>query len=349
MNCIMLLGFVSPIARTLSSPLSLQSRRILSSICRNSQMGRDNVKLIHKKTHANSRICSVAGYKTDLLEIHAQNPAFHVLLIPGNPGFISFYTDFLESLYELLGGNASVTGIAHVSHTQKNWEQGKLFSLQEQIDHKMSFIEQELKEVEVPILLVGHSIGAYISLEMLRRSQGKVTYCFCLYPFLAVNTNSSTQSIIRKLAMSHILCNIVSSIVALFGILPVWVSKFLVKESLGKAWSSSAVDCLCTQVLQYHAMRNVLFMAMTEFKELSETPDWAFMRENKSLISFLFGLDDHWGPLHMLEEISKQVPDALIAVEEEGHSHSFCCTEAGSSWVAQHVATLIKNHLSISS
>ncbi|KAL3625665.1 hypothetical protein CASFOL_030519 [Castilleja foliolosa] len=34
----------------------------------------------------------------------------HVLFIPGNPGVISFYTDFLESLYELLGGNASVTG-----------------------------------------------------------------------------------------------------------------------------------------------------------------------------------------------------------------------------------------------
>lgn len=176
------------------------SRRICSSICANSQMGLDNMKLVHEKTRANFRLCSVSGYKTYLLEIHAQNPAFHVLFIPGNPGVVSFYTDFLESLYELLGGDASVTAIGHVSHAEKNWENGRLFSLQGQIDHKMSFLEQELKEVEVPILLVGHSIGAYISMEILRRSQGKVTYCVCLYPFLALNTKSSIQTFIRKLA-----------------------------------------------------------------------------------------------------------------------------------------------------
>mgnify|MGYP004711890885 CR=1 FL=1 len=44
----------------------------------------------------NFQIC-FASYKTDLLEIHAQNPAFHVLFIPGNPGnySVSFFPSFL--------------------------------------------------------------------------------------------------------------------------------------------------------------------------------------------------------------------------------------------------------------
>ncbi|CAI9097636.1 OLC1v1034109C2 [Oldenlandia corymbosa var. corymbosa] len=307
-------------------------------------MGDDNLRLIDDKKRANYRLCNVAGYKTDLIEIRAQNPAFHVLFIPGNPGVVSFYTCFLESLYELLGGNATVTAISHVSHTQKNWERGRLFSLQEQIDHKMTFMEQELGDNEVPIVLVGHSIGAHICLEMFKRSPEKVRYCVCLYPFLAINTKSSTQSIIRKIAASPLICAAVSSIVAFFGILPIWASRFIVKSSLGKLWSSSAVDALCTHVFQYHSIRNVLFMAMTEFKELAEAPDWDFIREKRRQFSFLFGLDDHWGPLHLSEEIAKQVPDVVLEVERGGHTHAFSCTEAGSLWVAKHVASWITNY-----
>lgn len=166
----------------------------------NPQMGSESLSLIKKRKHANFRVINVSGFKTDLMEIPSHDPALHVLFIPGNPGVISFYTDFLELLYESLGGTASVTAIGHISHSEKNWESGRLFSLQEQIDHKISFIEQELQDAEVPIVLVGHSIGSYISLETFKRSQEKVVFCIGLYPFLALNTASKTQALIRRLA-----------------------------------------------------------------------------------------------------------------------------------------------------
>lgn len=46
-------------------------------------------------------------------------------------------------------------------------------------------------------------------------------------------------------------------------------------------------------------------------------------------------------------QIAKQVPDAALSIEREGHTHAFCCTEAGSLWVAEHVASLIKNKVSL--
>ncbi|WJX88753.1 DNA helicase [Trifolium repens] len=49
---------------------------------------------------------------------------------------ILFYKDFVEFLYELLGVTASIIAIGQVSHSRKDLEHGKLFSLQEQIDHK---------------------------------------------------------------------------------------------------------------------------------------------------------------------------------------------------------------------
>lgn len=41
-------------------------------------------------------------------------------------------------------------------------------------------------------------------------------------------------------------------------------------------------------------------------------------------------------------QISKEVPGAVLGIEREGHTHAFSCTEAGSLWVAHHVANLIK-------
>lgn len=45
-------------------------------------------------------------------------------------------------------------------------------------------------------------------------------------------------------------------------------------------------------------------------------------------------------------QISKQAPGVSLSIEREGHTHSFCCTEAGSEWVAHHVASLIKKKIS---
>ncbi|KAG5556465.1 hypothetical protein RHGRI_006913 [Rhododendron griersonianum] len=102
---------------------------------------------------------------------------------------------YLPSLTELFPNS-----VGYISHTKKNWEHRRLFSLEEQINHKMDFIKLELQNIEVPIILVGHSIGSYMSIEVLRRLPEKVIYCIGLYPFLAVNTQSSEQSSIRRLA-----------------------------------------------------------------------------------------------------------------------------------------------------
>ncbi|KAG5556466.1 hypothetical protein RHGRI_006914 [Rhododendron griersonianum] len=67
---------------------------------------------------------------------------------------------------------------------------------------------------------------------------------------------------------SPILSVAASFAVGLLGLLPTQASRFLVRHSVGKSWCTSAVEALCTHVLQYHVMRNVLFLAMTEFKKV---------------------------------------------------------------------------------
>ncbi|XP_020529363.1 lipid droplet-associated hydrolase isoform X4 [Amborella trichopoda] len=308
------------------------------------EMGRGFSRLQWKK-QAQLRLCNVSGFITELIEVHCDRPLLHVLFIPGNPGVVSFYKEFVEAIYGQLDEKASITAIGHISHTEKNWEKGRLFSLQEQIDHKIEFVDRQLQNSETPIVLVGHSIGSHISLEIFRRFPDKVAYCIGLYPFLTLNKESYQQIFIGTIAMSPILSTIISSLAALFGLLPNLISASLVKRSVGCSWSSSAVTATCTHLLKYHTVRNALFMAMTEFGKFSEEPDWTFIRRKGSQISFLFGIDDHWGPLSMFEEISKQAPGVSQSLEEEGHTHAFSCTEAGSVWVACHVVNLIKNQI----
>ncbi|XP_058087039.1 uncharacterized protein LOC131234292 isoform X2 [Magnolia sinica] len=286
--------------------------------------------LFEGRKRATIRLCKVSSFTTELLEMHSEDPSMHILFIPGNPGVVSFYKEFVESLYEQLEGNASITAIGHIAQTRKDWEHGRLFSLQDQINHK-----------------VGHSIGSHISLEIFKRLPQEVKYTVGLYPFLAMSKESRVQSMLVKITAFQVLCTAVSSILALIGLLPNWASGFLVRKLVGgRSWSATAVEATCTHLLKYHAMQNILYMAKTEFSKLSEEPEWEFIREKQSQIAFLFGIDDHWGPLTMFEEISKQAPDVALSIEQEGHTHGFSCTEAGSVWVACFLVSLIKRQIS---
>ncbi|ONK77496.1 uncharacterized protein A4U43_C02F7180 [Asparagus officinalis] len=305
----------------------------------------DEEKLLSvSRKQATERICLVSCFSTELLEIHSEEPRMHIVFVPGNPGVISFYKDFVESLYELLDGNASITAICHIAHTRKDWERGRMFSLQDQINHKVDFIKQELQTNGPPLILVGHSIGSYICIEVFKRLPQQVRFAIGLYPFL-LTVDSPKLSRIAKLARSSFLSASFSYFVSLLGFFPAWLSRALVKRTIGQSLSSTAIDATCSHLLQYHTWRNVLFMAMTEFAELSEELDWAFMKKQQDQIAFLYGIDDYWAPLSVLEEISRQVPAIELSIEKEGHTHSFCCTEAGSVWVAQFVANLIANRV----
>jgi len=258
----------------------------------------------YPREQAATRICMVSSFATELLEIRSKEPSLHVLVIPGNPGIAAFYKDFVEALYESLRGQASITAIGHISHSQKDSEHGRLFSLHEQIDHKVDFIEQELQHSEQSIVLVGHSIGAYIGLEVFKRLQNKIKMFVGLYPFLKLNKNSVTQSAIGYIARSSLLSKGVSLFAFFIGSLQPSITRGIVRRFLGHSWSVAAVDVACCHLLKYHTMRNVLFMAMTEFQKLTEEPDWTFVRAKEDKIAFLFGVDDHWGPLSHLEEVN---------------------------------------------
>lgn len=128
-----------------------------------------------------------------------------IYYIPGNPGLISYYHTYLSLLasnlstpntpnppieiagYSLGGFETTITEPA-ASNSQyakfglPNVPEPKLYSLQSQIEH----VEERLLQIvrgraalkakksnRIKVILVGHSVGAYMAMELINRDRSK--------------------------------------------------------------------------------------------------------------------------------------------------------------------------------
>lgn len=78
--------------------------------------------------------------------------------------------------------------MSHAGHISGLHTGDKLFSVGEQVDHKAEFILKHLAEDENrQVVLVGHSVGSYICLQLLRRLEPRrVLSVWALYPTVMV-------------------------------------------------------------------------------------------------------------------------------------------------------------------
>jgi len=71
----------------------------------------------------------IGGHMTKLLELHAQKFALRIVFVPGNPSVVIYYQEYLDVLYDILKGGASVTTISHIVCVSRDCEDGWLFCL----------------------------------------------------------------------------------------------------------------------------------------------------------------------------------------------------------------------------
>lgn len=224
------------------------------------------------------RLIDIGGHKTDFLEIRCERPVVRVLVIPGNPGVVQFYENFASTLFRELGGSASITVISHIAHTELDWENGGLFSLAQQIEHKIQFLEGQMAPEDlatnlpgginrepvdrrqtddsesVPWILVGHSIGAHISLQLLRKfGPTKICHVAGLYPFLEVNTESTEQAMLNRLAHIAPAGMFLAGVAGSLGRLPRRLQVAVMRRSAGSGFGDEALKVLCQSVLRVSA------------------------------------------------------------------------------------------------
>ncbi|EDO46263.1 predicted protein, partial [Nematostella vectensis] len=259
-----------------------------------------------------------------------------VVVIPGNPGSIEFYDIFIATLFSESGGKIPIYGVGHAGHTKleessvfkcgrpKQYEQEfpTDMHLDDQITHKLSFIAYHIPK-DCKVILVGHSIGAYIVLQMMKRyhdkdkfikgillfptiehvmdsPSGRLWWVLCFYlqwPFLFLTLCFSLMpSVFQKWSISWWM----------------YFNKFSCHDSTVSATQG---------FLNYRAMENMLRIGrdLGTIKEI----DASSVQENLDKLVFYYGSRDPWVPRTCHEELSRKFPDANVIVCDDNIQHAF--------------------------
>ena len=146
-------------------------------------------------------------------------------------------------------------------------------SLKEQIGHKNKFLEGHIS-THSKIILIGHSIGAYVILNLLRTCQraSDITKAFLLFPTVERMAISPSGRYVTPMVTYFKWLAIASS--AAFSILPAFVKEFLVRWWLNdrKRLSLSSVESIL-KLLTPQSIDGVFTMAQHEMKEVVDLDD----------------------------------------------------------------------------
>ncbi|KAM3162067.1 hypothetical protein ACU8KH_04199 [Lachancea thermotolerans] len=87
------------------------------------------------------------------------------VFIPGNPGLIEYYVPFLQQVHEK-NPDWEILGISHAGMNSCNDIACPVYTLQEQINHKVDVINS-YAQGNKKITIMGHSVGAFIAQKVV--------------------------------------------------------------------------------------------------------------------------------------------------------------------------------------
>ncbi|KAK2825861.1 hypothetical protein Q5P01_020075 [Channa striata] len=274
------------------------------------------------------------------------------LIIPGNPGVVGFYTTFMQTLHSMFGYRYPVWAVSHAGHcappdSMDMVEDASLaaendvFGLDGQIEHKLTFLRKHVPR-ETSLVLVGHSIGCYIILEMMKRDpELKILKAVMLFPTIERMAQTPQGKV-----MTPVLCHmryLAYLPLFLLSLLPDTLKSGLIKLVLGGIRSLDlAVVKPTVGLLSGDCAANAMYMGGQEMRKVLERDDPTIRKNLKKLI-FYYGASDHWCPVQYYHDIKQDFPHGDIRLCENGFRHAFVL-DAGRE-VAKMMAEWIHGHL----
>ncbi|KAF3905964.1 hypothetical protein ABW21_db0202570 [Orbilia brochopaga] len=106
----------------------------------------------------------------------SQTDSYAFIFLPGNPGLISYYTEYLTALSEHLAHTTlpsarfTVFGASLAGFNVSSTSSTGFYSLEAQVTRQIEMLVYLLsRNPEIKVILAGHSLGAYLLLESLHR------------------------------------------------------------------------------------------------------------------------------------------------------------------------------------
>ncbi|XP_070588906.1 lipid droplet-associated hydrolase isoform X2 [Erythrolamprus reginae] len=207
-------------------------------------------------------------------------PKLLFLVIPGNPGLPGFYRTFVEALYFRLNQQYPVWVVSHgghckIPHEIKRKEEmasndtDDVFGLEGQVEHKLKFLRKYVPK-DVKLVLIGHSIGSYFALKVMKHSpELKILRSILLFPTIERMAQSPQGKF-----MTPLLCwlrYILYMPIYLFTLLPESVKSFLVHFALDQQkLNDETVVATSVDMLNMDCIANVMYLGSQEMRSVLE-------------------------------------------------------------------------------
>ncbi|KAL0969657.1 hypothetical protein UPYG_G00230380 [Umbra pygmaea] len=262
--------------------------------------------------------------------LHSRKLLF--LIIPGNPGVVGFYKTFMQTLYLTFSRRYPVWAVSHAGHCKPPdtmdmiddpsvTASGDVFGLNGQIEHKLAFLREHVSR-DTCLVLIGHSIGCYIILEMMKRDpELQVRKSVLLFP--TIERMAVTP---QGRVMTPVLCRLryVAYLpIFLLSMLPDVLKTFIVKlvfrglRSLDQSTVLPAVS-----LVNVDTAANAMYLASQEMLDVLERDNFT-INQNLDKLVFYYGAKDHWCPVEYYQEIKRDFPNGDIRLCSRGIRHAF--------------------------
>ncbi|XP_076246081.1 lipid droplet associated hydrolase sturkopf isoform X2 [Calliopsis andreniformis] len=231
-----------------------------------------------------------------------------VVVIPGNPGIPDFYEGFISTLKSRLPSEIPIWVVGHAGHVQppsnlsvtmpKDSTWNVNYSLTAQLQHKIEFIKKYVPE-DARLHLIGHSIGAWLVLNMLKDDSisKRVAKCYLLFPTIEHMAASPNGWFYTTILF------IVSIFAPLHGV-PLKSNKALL------------------QLLNPHALKKIIKMADEEMIIVKERDD-EILSKHADKLWFYYGNCDGWTPVKYYKNMKSKHPHINAELCKNGYHHTF--------------------------
>ncbi|XP_042357281.1 lipid droplet-associated hydrolase [Plectropomus leopardus] len=270
-------------------------------------------------------------------QLHSEKHKVLFLIIPGNPGVVGFYRTFMQTLYSMFESHHPVWAVSHAGHCvpplsmdmvedNSSAAEQDMFGLNGQIEHKLAFLRRHVPR-DISLVLVGHSIGCYIILNMIKRNpQLKILKAIMLFPTIERMAQTPQGKV-----MTPVLCHmryVAYLPVFLLSLLPDGLKACLIKLLFcGIRSLDRSVVQPTTCLLSGDCAANAMYMGGQEMRKVLER-DNITIKKNLEKLIFYYGATDHWCPVQYYHDIKQDFPRGDFRLCERGFHHAFVL-EAG--------------------
>ncbi|KAF8244731.1 hypothetical protein K440DRAFT_528019, partial [Wilcoxina mikolae CBS 423.85] len=276
---------------------------------------------------------------TDTLFFPATTNAANATLLfflPGNPALINYYTPFLTHL-SALNPHLTILGASHcgfspatlpVLHTSWAWKWGpQPWGLKKQVQMKKELLEHAISRLKPRrVLLLAHSMGAFLTLELLSLILPNTTIVggIMLFPTVLDIAQSPQGRLMAPFLGSRLVRAVAKMLSYGLSFLPEKAVEGVIGVVTGQ--SQEAAGTTRSLVATPHVLEQTLVLAAEEMVVITEDRwgEEVWNAGGRGMV-FVFGKNDHWVAEKTRDMImARRNGGAKMLVEERGLPHGFC-------------------------